>query len=85
MFRHAVKRVLTLSMVITRRSTSLTSWPYGVLWAFGRRSVAALILYLQTKWKWVDKFKPLPALPHEWTPLPIVLEAVWAPEVGLLL
>jgi hypothetical protein len=85
MFRHSVNRILTTIMVSTKCSTSLTSWPYGVLWAFGSRSVALLISYLQTKWKWINKFKPRPDLPQEWTPLPIALGAVWAPEVALML
>jgi hypothetical protein len=85
MFWHVVNRGLTLNMVITKWSTPLTSWPFGVLWVFGGRSVAPPILYLQTKCKWVDKFKPRSALPQEWISLPIVLKVVLAPEVALIL
>jgi hypothetical protein len=51
---------------------------------FRGKKLAPLIIYLEIKWKRVVKFKPRPALPQDWTPLPIVLEAIWVPEVALM-
>ena len=38
MFRHVFNTILTSSMVITKCSTSVTSWPYGIVWVSAGRA-----------------------------------------------
>jgi hypothetical protein len=45
----------------------------------GSRGVAPLILNLGSRWRWVVNFTPWPLYPWEITPVPIELEARWAP------